>query len=161
MKSPARLLPWVRRGRSDDLPAVIGTARLDRKTKNLTKRLCPGDVAIIDHRDLDRVSADALISCQVAAVINAAPSISGRYPNMGPHMLVEAGIPLIDNVGADVFARVAEGQTVWLDGDALYLADEIVAKGVVQTTESVAEAETEAKAGLSTQLEAFVANTME
>jgi uncharacterized membrane-anchored protein len=140
---------------------VIGTARLDRKTKNLTKRLNPGDIAIIDHRDLDRVSADALISCRVAAVVNASPSISGRYPNMGPHLLVEAGIPLIDDVGPDVFARVTEGQTVWLDHDALYLADEIIAKGALQSPESVAQAETEAKAGLATQLEAFVANTME
>jgi uncharacterized membrane-anchored protein len=161
MKSPSRLLPWARRGRPDDLPGVIGTARLDRKTKNLTKRLCSGDIAIIDHRDLDRVSADALISCQVAAVVNAAPSISGRYPNMGPHLLVEAGIPLVDAVGPDVFARVSEGQTVWLDGDSLYLADEVVAKGVLQSPELVEKAETEAKAGLSTQLEAFVANTME
>jgi uncharacterized membrane-anchored protein len=140
---------------------VIGQARLDRKTKNLTKRLNPGDIAIIDHRDLDRVSADALISCRVAAVVNASPSITGRYPNMGPHLLVEAGIPLVDDVGPDVFARVAEGQTVWLDQDALYLADEIIAKGALQTPESVAKAETEAKAGLATQLEAFVANTME
>jgi len=161
MKTPARLLPWTRRGRSDDLPGVIGTARLDRKTKDLTKRLNPGDVAIIDHQDLDRVSADALISCQVAAVINASPSISGRYPNMGPHLLVEAGIPLVDNVGPDVFARVSEGQTVWLDGDSLYLADEIIAKGAQQTPETVATAEAEAKVGLHTQLEAFVANTME
>jgi uncharacterized membrane-anchored protein len=140
---------------------VIGTARLDRKTKNLTKRLNPGDIAIIDHRDLDRVSADALISCRVAAVVNASPSITGRYPNMGPHLLVEAGIPLVDDVGPDVFARVTEGQTVWLDHEALYLADEIIAKGALQSPESVAEAETQAKAGLATQLEAFVANTME
>ena len=140
---------------------MIGPARLDRKTKNLTKRLNPGDIAIIDHRDLDRVSADALISCRVAAVVNASPSITGRYPNMGPHLLVEAGIPLVDDVGPDVFARVTEGQTVWLDHDALYLADEIIAKGALQSPESVAEAETEAKAGLATQLEAFVANTME
>ena len=140
---------------------MIGTARLDRKTKNLTKRLNPGDIAIIDHRDLDRVSADALISCRVAAVVNASPSITGRYPNMGPHLLVEAGIPLVDDVGPDVFARVTEGQTVWLDHEALYLADEIIAKGALQSPESVAEAETQAKAGLATQLEAFVANTME
>jgi uncharacterized membrane-anchored protein len=161
MKSPSRLLPWARKSRSEDLPAVIGPARLDRRTKNLTKRLNPGDVAIIDHQDLDRVSADALIGCQVAAVVNASASISGRYPNMGPHLLVEAGIPLVDDVGPDVFARVTEGQTVWLDGDALYLADEIIAKGALQNTESVAKAEAEAKAGLSDQLEAFVANTME
>jgi uncharacterized membrane-anchored protein len=161
MRSPSRLLPWARRGRSDDLPGVIGPARLDRRTKNLTKRLNPGDIAIIDHRDLDRVSADALIECQVAAVVNAAPSISGRYPNMGPRLLVEAGIPLVDDVGPDVFARVTEGQTVWLDRDTLYLADEVIGKGELQSPESVEKAETEAKAGLSAQLEAFVANTME
>jgi uncharacterized membrane-anchored protein len=161
MKTPTRLHFWPRRGRSEDLPAVIGTARLDHMTKNLTKRLSAGDIAIIDHGDLDRVSADALIGCQVRAVVNVAPSITGRYPNMGPHLLVEAGIPLVDNVGPDVFARVSEGQTVWLDGDCLYLADEVVARGTLQDKDSVAEAEAAAKAGLSTQLEAFVANTME
>jgi uncharacterized membrane-anchored protein len=140
---------------------VIGPARMDRRTKNLTKRLNPGDVAIIDHRDLDRVSADSLISCQVAAVVNVAPSISGRYPNLGPRMLVEAGIPLVDGVGPDVFARVNEGQTVWLDGESLYLADEVIAQGDVQSVASVEKAEAEAKAGIATQLEAFVANTME
>jgi uncharacterized membrane-anchored protein len=76
-------------------------------------------------------------------------------------MLVEASIPLVDSVGPDVFARVSEGQTVWLDGDTLYLADEIIAKGELQSPESVEKAEIEAKAGLSAQLEAFVANTME
>jgi uncharacterized membrane-anchored protein len=161
MKSPSRLLPWPRRGRSEDLPAVIGPARLDRRTKNLTRRLSPGDIAIIDHSDLDRVSAEALIGCQVSAVINVSPSITGRYPNLGPQLLVAAGIPLVDDVGPDVFARVSEGETVWLDGEALYLADEIVAKGTLQDKDSVAAAEAAAKAGLATQLEAFVANTME
>jgi uncharacterized membrane-anchored protein len=161
MKSPSRLLPWPRRSRSDDLPGVIGAARLDRRTKNLTKRLNPGDIAIIDHRDLDRVSADSLIESKVAAVVNASPSISGRYPNLGPRLLVEAGIPLVDDVGPDVFARVNDGQTVWLDRDTLYLADEVIAKGELASAESVEKAETEAKAGLSAQLEAFVANTME
>jgi uncharacterized membrane-anchored protein len=140
---------------------VIGPARLDRRTKNLTQRLNPGDIAVIDHRDLDRVSAAALIECRVAAVVNVAPSISGRYPNLGPQLLIEAGIPLVDDVEAEVFARVAEGQTVWLDGEALYLADEVIAKGTVQTAESVAASSAEAKIGLATQLEAFVANTME
>ena len=161
MKSPSRLIPWARRGRSDDLPAVIGSARLDHRTKDLTKRVRPGDIAIIDHRDLDRVSADALINCHVAAVVNVAPSITGRYPNLGPQRLIEAGIPLVDDVGPDVFARVSEGQTVWLDGNCLYLADEIIAQGTLQDKDSVAESEAEAKAGLATQLEAFVANTMD
>jgi uncharacterized membrane-anchored protein len=151
----------MRRSRSEELPGVTATARLDRRTKNLTKRLCPGDIAIIDHIDLDRVSADALIGRQVAAVVNVAPSISGRYPNLGPQLLMEAGIPLVDDVGPEVFGRVTEGMTVRLDAETLYLGDQIVAKGASQTTESVAEAMTEAKAGITVQLKAFVANTME
>ena len=84
---------------SEDLPGVTATARLDRRTKKLATRLCPGDIAIIDHQDLDLTGADALASCHVAAVVNAARSISGRYPNRGPQHLIEAGIPLIDDVG--------------------------------------------------------------
>ena len=84
----------LRRGRNPDrLPGTVGVARLDRRTKNLTKRLRPGDVAVIDHVDIDRVSADALVGCKVAAVVNAAPSVSGRYPNLGPEILLAAGIP--------------------------------------------------------------------
>ena len=97
----------LRRGRTQEAgPGVAGTARLDRRTKNLTKRLRPGDIAVIDHVDIDRVSADALVGCKVAAVVNAAPSISGRYPNLGPEILLAAGIPLLDDVGREVFSRL-------------------------------------------------------
>jgi uncharacterized membrane-anchored protein len=140
---------------------VAGTARLDRRTKNLTKRLQPGDIAIIDHVDLDRVAADSLVRCQVAAVVNAAPCISGRYPNLGPQLLVEAGIPLLDDVGTDVFDQVKDGQPVRLDGETLYLDDEVVAKGTPQTAGSVAADMAAARDGLSDQLKAFVANTFE
>ncbi|HEV3290414.1 MAG TPA: putative cytokinetic ring protein SteA [Streptosporangiaceae bacterium] len=155
-----RKLPIKHRPRPDDLPGVSGPARPGRRTKILTKRLAAGDIAIIDHVDLDRVSADALIACQVAAVVNAAASISGRYPNPGPQLLMKAGIPLVDEAGPDLFARVAEGKTVRLDGDTLYAGDEIVAKGKVQTAESVAAAMAEAKAGMAAQLRAFVTNTL-
>ena len=37
---------------------VRGTARVDRRTKNLTRRLVAGDIAVIDHPDIDRVAAD-------------------------------------------------------------------------------------------------------
>jgi uncharacterized membrane-anchored protein len=156
-----RKLPMRHRARPDDLPGVLGPARLGRRTKILTKRLAAGDIAIIDHVDLDRVSADALIACQVGAVVNVATSISGRYPNPGPQLLVEAGIPLVDEVGPDVFARVSEGRTVRLDGDTLYAGDEVVAKGKVQTPASVAAALAKAKAGMATQLRAFVSNTLD
>ena len=154
-------LPLTHRTKTEDLPGIIGTARLDRRTKNLVKRLSPGDIAIIDHRDLDRLSADALIERQVAAVVNVSASISGRYPNHGPQVLVEAGIPLLDEAGPDVFTRVTEGTTVWLDGEDLYLGDEVIAKGRRQTAESVQAAMEEARAGAAAQLQAFVANTLE
>jgi uncharacterized membrane-anchored protein len=154
-------LPVKHRTRSDDLPGVVGPARMDRRTKNLSKRLCPGDVAIIDHVDLDRVSADMLIRRQVAAVVNAAASISGRYPNHGPRLLAEAGIPLIDETGPDLFSRIKEGMAVRLNGETLYAGEDVIAKGRLQTAESVAAAMAEAKAGVAAQLQAFVANTLE
>ncbi|MGY1728492.1 putative cytokinetic ring protein SteA [Geodermatophilus sp. SYSU D01062] len=141
---------------------MSGTVRLDRRTKNLTKRLRPGDIAVIDHVDIDRVSADSLVAARVGAVVNAAPSISGRYPNLGPEIITAAGIPLVDGVGKDVFAALKEGAQVRVEGDTLYGPDgAAVAKGTEQTPETVATAMAEAKAGLSTQLEAFATNTME
>ena len=97
------------RARDPETPGVRGLVRVDARTKNLTKRLRPGEIAVIDHQDIDKVSAEALLACKPAAVINAAPSISGRYPNLGPEILVDAGIPLIDNVGKDVMHDLARG----------------------------------------------------
>ena len=161
MKAATRKLPGARRSRPEDLPGISATVRLDRRTKNLTKRLQSGDIAIIDHADLDRVSAETLVGCGVAAVVNASLSISGRYPNLGPQLLVQAGIPLVDDVGSDVFERVQDGQLVRLDGETLYAGGEVVAKGTVQGEGSVAAAMQDAKAGLADQLKAFAANTIE
>ncbi|MFC6162594.1 putative cytokinetic ring protein SteA [Kribbella sp. NPDC058693] len=154
-------LPSLRRARPTELPGVTGVVRLDRRTKNLTKRLKPGDIAVIDHVDLDRVSAEALVDCKIAAVVNVADSISGRYPNLGPEILVEAGIPLVDGVGREVFSILHEGEQVRLDDGTLYRGTEAVAKGMSQDSKSVAELMDDARAGLSTQLEAFTANTLE
>lgn len=155
-------LASLRRNRHvEALPGVTGVARLDRRTKRLTARLKPGDIAVIDHVDIDRVSADALVAAGVAGVVNAAPSTSGRYPNLGPEILLAAGIPLLDGVTDEVFGAVREGDVVRLDGDALYVDGEVVAQGTPQDEESVGAAMAEARAGVATQLEAFAANTME
>jgi uncharacterized membrane-anchored protein len=141
-------------------PGVSGTARVDRRTKNLTKRLKPGQIAVIDHLDIDKVAADALVACHPAAVVNASASISGRYPNLGPEIIVAAGIPLVDGAGDEVMA-IRDGAVARVDGDRVYVGDRLVATGTAQDKESVAAAMEEARAGLSTQLEAFVANTMD
>ena len=161
MRAQPRRISRIRRKTSEDLPGVTATARLDRRTKNLANRLCPGDIAIIDHEDLDLTGADALIGRNVGAVVNVAQSISGRYPNRGPLLLIEAGIPLIDDVGPEVFDRVKEGQSVRLDGDTLYVGDEAVAKGREQDAKSVATAMAEAKVNVTAEIEAFAANTLE
>src|ERR1035438_3176533 len=99
MKVPSVRIPLVMRGKAAGPPGIVAVARIDRKTKNITKRLNPGEIAIIDHSDLDRVSAEELIRRKVAAVVNIAVSITGRYPNLGPALLLEAGIPVIDGAG--------------------------------------------------------------
>ena len=154
-------LPTLRRTRGAEPGTVVGTARLDRRTKRLVGRLRPGEIAIIDHVDLDRVAADSLVAVGVAAVLNAKPSVSGRYPNLGPEVLVSAGIPLLDDLGESVFQQVREGDTVRIDGNTVLIGDEPVAHGSLQDAESVAKAMADAREGLSVQLEAFAANTME
>ncbi len=161
MRVPSLRFP----GRKPESPSgdgrLVGTARLDRRTKRLCGRLEPGDVAIIDHVDLDRVAADALVATGVVAVINAATSISGRYPNLGPEILVKNGIILIDEVGDEIFDLVREGKTVTVEGDRVLLGDDEIGAGVLQSEQRVADAMEAAKEGLSVQLEAFAANTME
>jgi uncharacterized membrane-anchored protein len=140
---------------------VGGLVRLDRRTKNLTKRLRPGEIAIIHHTDLDRVSAEALVKAGVVAVVNAVPSVSGRYPNMGPGILMEAGIPLVDNVGEDIFTVAREGDRLTLDGGRLLDVDgAVVAEGTLYTTELLDEQLQYARESLSEQIEAFADNTM-
>jgi len=154
-------LPMLRRARSAEPGVIVGTARLDRRTKRLVGRLRPGDIAVIDHVDLDRVAADSLVAVGVAAVLNAKPSVSGRYPNLGPEVLIKAGIPLVDDLGEDIFQQIREGDTVRIDGNTVFVGYEPVGHGVRQDAESVAKAMADAREGLSVQLEAFAANTME
>jgi len=142
-------------------PGVHGVARVDRRTKNLTRRLRPGDVAVIDHVDIDKVAAEALVAARPAAVVNAARSISGRYPNLGPAIIVEAGIPLVDDVGADLLDQVTDGRQVRLAEGELWCDERVVGKGVQQDLASITAAMEVARAGLAVQLESFVANTME
>ncbi|MGC7098948.1 putative cytokinetic ring protein SteA [Amycolatopsis lurida] len=142
-------------------PGVTGVARVDRRTRELLRRISPGDIAVLDQLDLDRATADALVRAEVAGVVNASPSISGRFPNLGPEILVAAGVPLIDSAGGSVLRNVKEGSKLRLHEDTIYLGERKVASGTRQTRESIADQMIEAKAGMSTQLEAFSANTIE
>ncbi|MEW1841230.1 putative cytokinetic ring protein SteA [Nonomuraea angiospora] len=161
MKVPGSKMPGLRGRKVGDLPGVTAVARIDRRTKRLTKRLQPGEIAIIDHVDVDRVSAEALVACGAAAVVNVACGISGRYPNLGPQILLEAGVPFVDNANQELFERIKDGDVVRVSDGVVYLDDDIVGKGSEQTVEAVESAMAEARAGLAVQIEAFAVNTME
>jgi uncharacterized membrane-anchored protein len=110
---------------------IEGIARLGERTKHLVKRLRLGDIAVINHVDIDRIAAEELIEAGVAAVLNAAPSSSGRYPNAGPLMLAHSGIRLLDAPEADLFERLKDGDRVRIDGEAIHVGAEEIGRGRV------------------------------
>jgi uncharacterized membrane-anchored protein len=141
--------------------SVTGVARVDRRTKRLVKRLRPGDVAVIDHADLDRVAAETLVDAAPSAVVNASVSVTGRYPNVGPLLLCRAGIPLVDDVGDDVLEAVVEGAPVTVDGEKVVVGGEVVASGTRQSTQSIDAAIEDARLNMGPELERFAENTVE
>lgn len=150
-----------RRKRNEKTSTSLGgLVRIDTRTKNLTKRLGAGEVAVISHQDLDWVAAESLKAIEPAAVLNAEKSTSGRYPNQGPKVLIEAGIPLIDDLGSDIMS-LKEGQRVEIRDNQVFCGGKLVAEGVRQTEETNAANMEAAKASLGVQIEAFTANTME
>jgi uncharacterized membrane-anchored protein len=149
----------ARRRDADAARSVSGVARVDRRTKRLVKRLRPGDVAVIDHPDLDRVAAETLVDAAPAAVVNASPSITGRYPNVGPLLLCRAGILLVDDAGDEVMDAVVEGAPVTLEGDEVLVGGTVVARGTRQSVERVDAAINDARSNLGPELERFAVNT--
>lgn len=138
-----------------------GTARLDKRTKDLVKRLGPDDIAIIDHVDMDRVSSESLLATGVEVVINAAPSISGAYPNVGPLLLARGGVTLIDDAGPEVFERLREGDAIEVVGDEVLRDGEVVASGTRLSVTAIESKMEAAKANIGEQLDKFARNTIQ
>jgi uncharacterized membrane-anchored protein len=141
--------------------SVTGVARVDRRTKDLVRRLRPGDVAVIDHEDLDRLSAEALVERRVAAVVNARASSTGRYPNAGPLVLARAGIPLVDRVGEWALEAIREGQVVTVRDAEILVNGAPVAVGVRVAPEELERQMAAASERLGEEIEAFARNTVE
>src|ERR671939_322815 len=139
---------------------LTGQAKLDRRTKHLVKRLSADDIAIIDHTDIDRVSAEELVESGVRVVVNVAPSQTGRFPNPGPLTLVRGGVRLIDAPGANLFDTVHEGELLTVRGAGLYRDGTCVATGRVLEAEELEGALAEQRSRVTEALEAFADNTM-
>lgn len=156
---------WRRGKQSPDADGpdleISGRARVDGRTKRLCRRLRPGEIAVIDHRDLDLAAAQALVQLKPAAVVNCAASISGRYPTRGPAYLLEEGIPLLDQAGSALMERVVEGDRLTLRGEELYRDGEAVGRGHLLSLEDAERLAKEARANISNELRRFSANTLQ
>jgi uncharacterized membrane-anchored protein len=147
----------VRSKASLDLPGLTASGRVDRRTKALVPRLRKGDIAVIDHLDLDRATAQAMVDAGIVAVVNASPFLSGRYPALGPALLAEAGLLLLDRVeGID---HIPDGARIRVHDEVVYVDGDPVALGRAVYETVLAEEMAQARAGLGTQLDTFTHNS--
>ncbi len=140
--------------------AHTAVARVDTRTKRLVKRVQPGEIMVIDHADLDRVAAETIVEAQAGGVINASPSVSGRYPNLGPLLICAAGIPMIDDVGSSVLEVISEGQILTIAGDEVILDGEVIASGTRQSMELLEDRIESARQTMGAELARFAENTL-
>ena len=148
---PVPVGPW---------PEVTGVARVGRRTKDLAKTILPGEIAVIDHEDLDTVATESLLSAGIAAVVNAAACISGRYPNSGPLLLPMAGVAVLDAVGSEVMDQVTDGQVVTLAGDGLVIDGQQVVRGTRQDLATFGEVLEVSRLNMGDELQRFAENTL-
>lgn len=139
----------------------ISTARKDSKTKILVKRLRPGEIGVVDHPDLDLIAAESLVKSQIRLLVNASASISGRYPNAGPQLLLEAGIPILDLVGKECFDSIIDGTKITVKDTRLFYQDTLIGEGELLTALRVKELTERARENLHLELASFVQNTLD
>ncbi|MFO7311622.1 MAG: putative cytokinetic ring protein SteA [Bacillota bacterium] len=140
---------------------IRGTARLGPRTKALINRLQAGDIAVIDHPDLDEVAADGLRQARVRAVINLSPSITGRYPNLGPSLLAAAGIPLLD-APRELGQRLRDGDAITVDETGcIYRDGAALGAGTWLSGDVIRERLEVARSNLPAEVERFIDNTLE
>jgi uncharacterized membrane-anchored protein len=140
---------------------IAGRARVGKRTKDLIKRLEPGDIAVIDHADLDRVAADGLVAARVAAVVNAKCSVTGRYPNQGPLRILAAGIPLVDEVGSELLDVLEDGTDVTIVEGEILDGGKVLAAGRRRGVEEMEAVIAEARRTIGEELQRFAENTLE
>lgn len=141
---------------------ITGIALKGKKTKHLVPRLGSENIAVIDHEDIDRISGETLVAQGVKAVVNAASSVSGRYPNLGPGILLEAGISLFDGAGQVVFEELEDGDELRIGKDgSLYKGSVLFAQAQPMDKERLEYLLAAAEEKIDNELELFVQNTVE
>jgi uncharacterized membrane-anchored protein len=139
---------------------IAGAARLGTRTKDLVERLRPGEIAVVDHLNIDRIAAEELVGCEVAAVVNCARSSDGSYPNAGPLILARAGVALIDVPGAGLFERLQDGDAVSIEGATISAGGKVVAEGRLLEADELAADLDAQRRRIDKALHDFTENTM-
>jgi len=140
---------------------VVGPVRLGKRTKDLVKRLELGEIAVIDHPDLDRIAAEDLATSGATAVVNVAPFSTDRYPNVGPLILARAGVVLVEADGASLFETLDRGDVVELEGGRVLLSGQTVAEGIRPSIEDLERRLAEQRTRIDTAIADFATNTIE
>ncbi|GGC61433.1 hypothetical protein GCM10011410_12360 [Hoyosella rhizosphaerae] len=151
-------MPSLLSRNSTALPGLSGTARFDRETTKVVRRAGRGDVVVLNHPDLDRKTCDVLIRADVAAVVNLASSITGRYPNAGPLQLVQAGILLIDCVDGELQDEIKDGAKVRIHEGDIFLGQRLIGQGIELREEEIKDLLADAKQSLAAHLDDFAGN---
>ena len=140
---------------------VQAPVRIGRRTKDLVKQLLPGEIAVIDHADLDRVAAESLVEADAAAVLNASRSMTGRYPNYGPLLVVAAGTVLVDDLGPDLLDVLNDGDVITVVDNEVWRGDEQLATGQRRAAAELEGQVEQARRNLGAELEKFATNTLQ
>ncbi len=140
---------------------IRGRARLDKRTKNLVKRLKKSDIAIINHDDIDEVAANSIIDIRPQLIINAESSITGKYPAKGVYKILKAGIPVLDEVGVGIFDKIKEGFLIEVKDNQIFWGNKLISQGKILTLEDVELKLAEARDNIQHELDNFVDNTLE
>lgn len=140
---------------------IEGIVGKDKKTKKLAKRIKAGEIALIKHKDIDEVAANSLVEAKIKLVINADPSISGRYPNKGPEILVKNGILIVDNIGEEAFNSIEEGDQIVVEKNKIKKNKQLIGEGELLDKNAVDEKLKIAYENLEVELDRFIDNTID
>lgn len=151
----------LRRRATPELPGIHGVARVERRLRQAPARLRPGDILVLNHLDLDRDTAQAIVDSGAVAVLNGSPMLSGRFPARGAGVLVDGGVLILDRLGADAVAAIPDGSAVRIDGDQIWLDEVSVGSGRVVDASVLSAEVAAADQGMTAQLEVFTRNSAE
>lgn len=140
---------------------IKGIARKDRRTKDLAKRIKPGEIAIIKHKDIDEVAAMSLSEARIKAVINLDKTISGKYPNQGPSILHEAGIPIFESEEVEIMEKFQEGDSIEVTGDHIVYNGEVMGECIHLDKNKIEELLQVGYDNIEEELDKFIENTLD